>query len=262
MHYTDQPFWLLPFVHCLSMARLIGCAVFLSLFSARHMAHLERTAICFALALPLTNILWSQVASHEVQPLLLTMLSFKEVLLGLLLGSLLSLPFWAIRSAWSLIDNQRGANAAQQTNPSLEADASVLGELAERAFIVFLIEAGALVFLFDTIFKSYQIWPATSWMPEFSYAVRKEVLAVFAQTIAHSLQLAAPVLLILLLVEYGLSIVSVAGQGLDVYSMAMPIKSLLSLVVMSMYVSGLFDNLYKEAVQWWLDSMLYAFELV
>ena len=251
MLYSKAPFWLLSFVHCLAMSRFLGCVIFLSIFSSRHMAKSVRTAACFAMALPVTSGLWANVTKIQIEPVSLMGVMGKELILGLLLGALLSLPFWSLSSAWSLIDNQRGANAAQQTNPSLEVDSSILGELAERALVVFLIEMGALFVVFEAVFKSYELWPTMTWVPDYSLFMQSKWVAAFAQAISSSLLLAAPVLLMLLLVEYGLSITSVAGQGFDVYQTAMPIKSLSSLMMMALCASALFQYVYIQGVQWW-----------
>jgi flagellar biosynthesis protein FliR len=68
--------------------------------------------------------------------LLFAWLAFKEALLGLLVGFLLSLPFWLFQTVGNLINNQCSVSATQINNPSVGNDASLIGGLILQTLII------------------------------------------------------------------------------------------------------------------------------
>jgi len=240
----------------LAMARVLGCAMFLPAFGRRHMSTLHRNSICIAVSLPQTWVLWNALGEGALPFLHVAALGAKEALLGCMLGMLMAIPFWTLRGMGTLVDNQRGANAAQQTNPSLEADASILGELAERLLISFLIHAGLFKLIFDVLADSYAVWPPLDVLPTWTPASRDAILAAFSRLLADTILYAGPVLLVLLALEYALAIASSAIQGLEVYQTAMPIKTLLALLIMVLWVPAMLEFAGTATEAWWLGDVL------
>ncbi len=240
----------------LSMARAVGCSLFLPSWGRRHMSSMHRNAICLAVSLPQAMAQW-EFLMHQTQWVLHPMLMvFKEVLVGGLLGALLSIPFWIFRGAFTLVDNQRGANAAQMNNPSMEADSSLLGEWVERLLLVFLVETGGFLWVFEALSESYLTWPLTSTWPLLSEQVTTQVLAAYARLMMDVLLLASPLLLLLLAIEFGMAIGSTAVQGIDVYQTAMPIKSLAALIFLAVSVNQWFQHIMGRFEFWWVEGVV------
>jgi type III secretion protein T len=188
----------------------------------------------------------------------------KETLLGAVIGLLLAAPYWAFRSAFALVDNQRGANAAQVANPSLQADSSMLGELAERALTVLLIQTGVFGTLFDVIAQSYSLWPALAPMPEL---VAQEhgaaaLTSAFLGFIGDGLLYSSPILVVLLLIGFGFAVSSTAAQGIPVYETAMPVKSLAALFCMAIYFTSLLDYAIPGIRRIWSTTLLQSLPFV
>lgn len=240
----------------LSMARALGCSLFLPFLGRRHMAALHRNAICIAVSLPQAMAYWQILMSGADPNLSPMVLALKEMLVGCLLGGLMSIPFWAFRGAFTLLDNQRGANAAQMNNPAMEADSSLLGEWVERLLLTMLIEAGALLWVFEALAHSYQAWPLASLWPPLSEAVMGQVLTAYVHLMADTLMLAAPYLLALLIIEFGMAIGSTTVQGIDVYQTAMPIKSLSALILLALSAGFYFRRGLDRMESWWIDGVL------
>ena len=240
----------------LSMARALGCSLFLPFLGRRHMAALHRNAICMAVSLPQAMTYWEMVVRGAGMALNPMALAFKELLVGCMLGGLLAIPFWAFRGAFTLVDNQRGANAAQMNNPAMEADSSLLGEWVERLLLTILIEAGALWWVFEALAHSYQAWPLASLWPPLSEAVMGQVLTAYVNLMGDTLMLAAPYLLALLIIEFGMAIGSTAVQGIDVYQTAMPIKSLSALILLALSAGFYFQRGLDRLESWWNHGVL------
>jgi len=243
----------------LSMARVVGCGFFIPAFGRRHMTMVHRNAISLAIALPQCRTLWNLLQNLSTTEVPMIALAFKESVIGCILGLMLATPFWAFQSASTLVDNQRGANAAQQTNPSLQADASILGELAERALIAFLFEAGVFGSFLDVLTDSYGLWPVLSPLPDLSPHARAAVLAACSRIFADALIYGGPVILLLLVIEAAVALASVTVQGLDAYQTAIPVKSLAALMMLALCFGAMLVHAGGSIESWWIDGVLSAF---
>lgn len=241
----------------LGAARYVACINLLPNFGRSYMSVAHRNVLCLGLGLPQAWVLWHQMQATALEPLALLALALKEVLLGSLMGVALAAPYWAFRSAFTLVDNQRGANAAQVANPSLQADSSMLGELAERALIMLLVQTGLFVMLFEAMAESYALWPISAPAPlsggQADYLPFVHGLLSF---IKDALLYSAPVLLCLLLIELGFALTSTVAQGIPVYESAMPVKSLVALLCIAMYFGALADTALPAIAAWWRSGAL------
>lgn len=240
----------------LGSMRLVGCVNFIPAFGRQNLTHLSRNAIALAVGLPYTVAIYQQIQGTSIGSGWLFVLALKEASLGCLIGLLLATPFWAFLSVGVLIDNQRGADAAQQVNPSLPADSSILGDLIERVLVLILVEAGVFPAIFSVISESLRIWPVLEPVPHIMHAGLGVYLDAFRHMLAEALRYAAPILILLLLLEFVFALMSVIVQGMPVHEMAMPIKSLLALVVLSMYATSLFGYGSDDVHEWlyWLRA--------
>lgn len=242
-------------VVALALARALGMALFLPFLNRQQMSGLVRMAVCLGLSVPAAVGLWPEFVRAAPSPAATFALGFKEALLGALLGMLVALPFWAIRGMGTLIDNQRGANAAQQVNPALQADATLLGELSERALLTLVIDAGLLQACFAVLVDSYAHWRVLDLLPVMDAGFREGLIGALAGHVTQALVLAAPALLLLLLIELALAITSTAVQGFDVYASSMAVKSIVTLVILAVIAPTLFDHATREAGAWWQDGL-------
>ncbi len=239
----------------LSMARWIGFSLMVPLFGRRHMGVISRNAICMAMALQQVPGVFEKLAMGNWQSSWLVWMGMKEVMLGALLGMLVSIPFWAFRGALTLVDNQRGANAAQMNNPSLEADTSILGELGERMLLVWLVETGAFVMAFELLIDSLIIWPILQGVPISMLGDGTRLWMAFGDLMSKTLLFAAPALFLLLVVEFAFALSSSSVKGIDVYQTAMPIKSLAVLMLMSLLGYAWMSRVVNSLVDWWQNGV-------
>lgn len=238
----------------LSMARTLGMLMLTPFLSHTNSSVLIRGALALGLSLPVAAGLWAPLVTASPTPELYLVLLVKEVLLGCLLGALAAVPFWVIRGMGTLIDNQRGANAAQQVNPSLQADATLIGELAERGFVAQLVQWGLLQTFFTVLTDSHDHWQVLNMVPDLS-GHQHGILSALAGMVSQALVAAGPVLMLLLVVELGLALISTAVQGFDVYSSAMAVKTLLAMLMLVLVLAPVMDSHAKEALRWWQEGI-------
>jgi type III secretion protein T len=182
----------------------------------------------------------------------LMMTALRETLIGVVMGFAAATVFWVAEGAGIYLDNLTGYNNAQMSNPMLSQQstpsATLLGQIATVAFW----SLGGMQFLLEALYESYRWWPVASTKP-----MSTDFLGVFAmhqtdtlmQTIA---KLAAPMLLVLLLIDLGANLASKAAQKLDLSALSQPIKGAVTVLMLAV-----FTGLFVHQVQDQLDLRLF-----
>jgi type III secretion protein T len=165
----------------------------------------------------------------------------KEAIIGLVLGYVAAIPFWTMEAIGFVVDNQRGASMAATVNPMTGHDTSPLGMMFNYAFITFFLLSGGLLILLGMIYDSYRLWPPMSFWPNWNMDAAELLLTQLNRFVMMAMLLAAPVLLAMFLAELGLALVSRFAPQLQVFFLAMPIKSALGILVLIVYAGTLFD---------------------
>ncbi len=165
----------------------------------------------------------------------------KEAFIGFVLGFALAIPFWAFEAVGFVIDNQRGASIASTLNPLTGNDSSPLGILFNQAFIVFFLVSGGFLLMLGLLYDSFQLWPVFHWSPTLRADTVPLMLAQLDRLMTLCMLYGAPVIVAMFLSELGLALVSRFVPQLQVFFLAMPIKSALALMVLVMYMATLFD---------------------
>jgi type III secretion protein T len=177
----------------------------------------------------------------------------KEAIIGLVLGYVVAIPFWTMEAVGFVVDNQRGASMAATINPMTGHDTSPLGILFNIAFITFFMLSGGLLLMLGLIYDSYRLWPPLSFWPNWNSDAAELMLVQLNRFVLNALLLAAPVLLAMFLSELGLALISRFAPQLQVFFLAMPIKSALGIFVLMVYGSTLFDYSLapvRELAEW------------
>ncbi|MDY7064310.1 hypothetical protein PsexTeo8_07210 [Pseudomonas extremaustralis] len=225
----------------LGMARIYPCAMLVAAFCFQHIRGMPRHTIVMVMALLPAPGIHVALAGHDYSALMLAALALKELALGLLLGVLLSMPFWMFESVGALLDNQRGALAGGQLNPSLGPDATPIGHLFKQLAIFLLMVSLGLGALTQVIWDSYLIWPPTVWFPLPAANGFSVFIGLLGDTFMHMMLYAAPFIAVLLLLEFGIALLGVYSQQLQVSTLAPPVKSLAGIGILLLYFALLQD---------------------
>lgn len=218
----------------LTMLRPLGMLVLMPMFSARALGGgLIRNALVLVMALPALPMQLAQAAQFaELSLPALALLVMQEFVIGLAMGFCATIPFWAIDMASTVIDTVRGTSMASVLNPMLEEQSSVFGVLFTQVLAVLFLVGGGFNAMLTALYASYQSMPLLGgW----------HLSASFPGFIAHQWQLmmelcigfALPALVVMVLIDAALGLVNRSAQQLNVFFVAMPIKSALALFVLA-----------------------------
>ncbi|GAB1387147.1 SctT family type III secretion system export apparatus subunit BscT [Melaminivora sp.] len=225
----------------LTQPRILAMFIVLPIFNNQLIPGLVRFAVAATLGLVMVPVLQPQVQAQDWGAALLIGTIAKEALIGFVIGYLAAIPFWIFEAVGFLVDNQRGASIASTLNPITGNDSSPLGLMFNQAFIVFFLLTGGMALLLGTLYDSFALWPLLGWLPQLQPESVPLLLAQLDRLVRLAVLLAAPVLVAMFLAEIGLALVSRFAPQLQVFFMAMPIKSALAMLVLMLYAASLFD---------------------
>ncbi len=178
------------------------------------------------------------VQSPETSPGVMIMFAviMKEVFIGVMIGFLANIPFWAIEAAGFFMDNQRGASMASSLNPMSGSESSPMGILFSQTFTTVFIISGVFLIMLKSIFLSYDVWPIFSFYPELKPNTTVFILNQFDQIITLAVWLAAPIIICMFITEFGIALISRSAPQLNVFILAMPIKSAVAVAILTLYI--------------------------
>ncbi len=205
----------------------------------------------FAVFLPLLL----DVSTTKLEYSSLTLVLFaKELCIGFIIGTFVSIPFIIVQSSGILIDHQRGGASLMVNDPTIQNQSSPLGTLFNFVLIyVFFLIDGPFVVL-DAIMKSYEIVPPDAFINPAFFAKNssfwESAIQLLAKTTRIFTQLAAPALIIILMTDVFLGIANRLAPQVQITFLGMPLKSLLALTVIVLGWKAYVEQTVVETNSW------------
>ena len=163
-------------------------------------------------------------------------LAGKEALIGMLIGLVAGIPFWAASAAGNLIDFQSGASAASLVDPNAGEDTTPMGVFFFYLFAAVFLGAGLFnEAVLAPLYQSFTVWGAAAPWPEMRLENTELVLSLLAGILKGGLLLALPIVLILLILELGLAIATRFVPQINVFFLAMSLKTLLNILMLPLF---------------------------
>lgn len=187
----------------------------------------------------LTIFLYPILATPElsvegIDLLRLFSLFFKEVLIGLTLGFAVSLFFYGFQAAGQMIDNQRGVSLARILIPELGEQVSISANfLFHFTVVIFLVIGGHRLFL-KAFAESYLILPILEFPPSVEGLL--PLIDLFGRMTAKvlflSVQLAAPVIIAILLVDIILGVANRFAPQINVWELGFNVRGYVGVLLL------------------------------
>ncbi|WP_281645577.1 type III secretion system export apparatus subunit SctT [Parendozoicomonas sp. Alg238-R29] len=204
-----------------------------------------RNGIVGSLAIFMFPMISAQEPSTSPGMLMIFTLIIKEVMIGMFIGFIATIPFWALEAAGFIIDNQRGASMASTMNPMSGSETSPMGLMFSQAFTCIYLISGVFLILLGSLFHSYEAWPVFEFWPKLNQSAVLFFLGQFDLIITLSVWLAAPIMICMFITEWGIALISRSAPQLNVFILAMPIKSAVAVAILVLYVATIM-KLAKE----------------
>lgn len=210
-------------------------------------------AVAFSLVMfPLTMPYVPNPLPNTIGIFSLVMLEF---LIGIFFGSIARIFMMALDTAGMTISISSGLANAQLFNPTLATQGSLVGAFLTVTGIVLLFALNLHHLLFAGIVESYKMFPIGALPDTGSMAelIAKATSAAFAVGI----KIAAPFLVMSILLYTLMGVLSRLMPQVQVLQVALPLQLLLSIVVLSMFLSGAYlfwAQEFETAITFFLRS--------
>ncbi|MDE1174216.1 MAG: type III secretion system export apparatus subunit SctT [Parvibaculaceae bacterium] len=230
----------------LTLPRIGGLFALLPFMGTQVIPGMVRMCLAMSLALLALpsvyhGLLQMPVTIEQILPLVM-----KEIFIGLLMSFFCASLFWAAGSLGFFLDNQRGATISSSLNPMTGVEDSPISTLMGQAMIALFVTAGGFDILAGIIFKSYALWPVLAFWPSLQISGTSAFLQQMDAVMKFAVVLAAPVVLAMTLAELGLAFINRFAQQLQVFYLAMPVKSAICMLVLALYTPFLVDYIFRE----------------
>lgn len=235
---------LLTVVLCLT--RMTAASLLVPFLGGQAIQVPVRVSILASIGLVLYPMIEPTVPHELAPPFVLAGLFLKEAMLGLLLGFLAAKMFWVALGIGTVVDNQRGSTIAESIDPSSHEQVSPTGQFLQQALIAVFYSTGGFLIFLTAMFESYSAWPVFTFYPTLHQSFPEFFLGQLDDITRLTVVLGSPLLITLFISEMGLGLINRFAPQLNVFFLAMPVKSLVAFIVMVFYLPFLVDYFSKE----------------
>ncbi|NCC22491.1 MAG: flagellar biosynthetic protein FliR [Alphaproteobacteria bacterium] len=194
------------------------------------------------MALGLTAVIFPMTFPMLPQPLpgpsLLAALLAMEFVVGLLIGTVARIFMAALDTAGMVISMTSGLGNAQLFNPASATQGSLIGAFLSVTGTVIVFATNTHHLLFYGLVGSYEMFPVGA-VPD-SGGMAEMIAKSVSASFAIGVQLAAPFLVLSMLIYIGMGVLSRLMPAVQVFLLALPLQIMLSFVTMGLVVSALF----------------------
>ncbi len=174
------------------------------------------------------------------------LLIIKEVLVGLVVGLIAMVLLYAIQVAGGFIDYNMGFMIANVIDPQTGAQSPLMGGFLYTFALLFLLLVNGHHLLLDGIFYSYQFVPMELVVLPFGNEnLVQHVATTFNAMFVIAFQMAFPIVGSIFLVDIGLGMVSRAVPQMNVFVVGMPLKIVVGLLMMTIFLRVFFIAVEK-----------------
>lgn len=196
-----------------------------------------------ALSIGFSMMVYTIIGELEIVDsyMLFFLLSIKEVFIGLILGYITKLIFAVIEMAGSLVDFQAGFTMGAVYDPSMGIRAANYGRLYYWLSIcVFFIFNFHHRFI-ESIILSFRYIPLDTW--NFAGFGTESIVKLFSMSFELAVNLAVPMIIVLLMVDMVLGIISKSVPQINVLMLGMPMKKMVSFLFTLIIMSWIMDSM-------------------
>lgn len=178
-------------------------------------------------------------------------LTVKELMIGFILGFVVSIPFQAASTAGVLIDYQRGSSQLTSMDPTLGTQASPLGNIFNYMLILSFFAVGGVNRFMDAVALSYNMVPASSMIPAAILGNKNDpfwhaMIEMTTYLITIATELAAPALVAIFLADLLLGIANRLASQVPMSFLGQSLKSLAGLWILYLGWDFILGQLQKQ----------------
>ncbi len=241
----------MPLATGLAMVRWLGATLLLPVFTRTGVTRLLRGGVAFAMAVPAIPAAYQTVDAIEPARFFMevVLLTTKEFGVGVALGLLLGIPFWAAELAGSTLDVQRGSAVGTLADPEGASQSSILGTFFMIISIALFLAAGGMDIVVSVIYDSYLLWPLGAMAPDAAIAADEVFVGLLQKMTVMAVILCAPLIVANMLSDLLLGFVARLAPQLHIDQIGAAVKSLLLAALMVIYATFSGEEMLRQSLR-------------
>lgn len=244
----------------LATARMTSIITVMPAFTRLGLTGILQATVAVVLGFPLVPALVVTFQSEHMTLAMIVVLVLKEVTVGLVIGVVLGVPFWAAAAAGDILDVQRGSNSANLMDPLSLTEEGINGRLFSLIMVALYYGSGGLKVVLGVVYDSYSIWPAGQLTPVFAASAGQLIVGLVGTVVSMGLMLAAPLVLSLLVADLVLALVSRSAPQINAFALSMAVKNLVLTLLIVLYCGFLVK--FMEGDLAWLNAVKVQLEFM
>jgi type III secretion protein T len=225
-----------------AMPRIVTALLMSPFFSDQFIQGIARQVVSISLTLVAVPLVAASAESAELMQkggLFYATIIAKEIALGMVLGFGSGLALWIAQGTGFFIDNQRGSSMAEAQESASGSTTSPYGLLFAKIITVLFFVGGGFHAFLTLLFESYRIWPVFTYFPTFNPNLPLAALGVLDSLMNYVVLFAGPLIVAMFIAEFGLGLVNRFSPQLNVFSIAMAVKSGVASILIIAYLGVL-----------------------
>ncbi len=214
----------------LGTARATGFVLLAPPFNSRSIPAPVKGALALALSVALSGRIAPELPDPTTGFLVVSAVT--EVAIGAALGFVVQLLFTAVQMAGDLIDVTGGFSLQPAYDPLAMTTNSSVGRLHYLLATSLLFSSGGHLLIVRCFATSYDGLPVGSSVPTEQLA--SVLMTAFSMMFLAALQIAGPMVAVLLLADVALALLSRAAPALNIFAIGFPVKIGLTLTLLSL----------------------------
>ncbi|MGM0452559.1 MAG: flagellar biosynthetic protein FliR [Thermodesulfobacteriota bacterium] len=221
--------WYVLWVVLARTAAVIGS---LPIFTSSQGAMRLRLAIAVMISLAIFPSLELTLTAAQTTAAGLGLLLLRETVLGLLMGFVTQLIFFAVQFGGTIVGYQMGFSAANILDPQHQQQIPLLSQFQNVFAILLFLAFDVHHIIIRVLVRSFEILPPGGM--DFSGGAIPYVMEMTGEMFVLGLQLVAPVMIVLMLSMFILGIMSRVFSQLQVFLLSFPINISLALILIGL----------------------------
>lgn len=232
------------YVFWVILARMAATFGSLPIFTISNAAIRFRLGLALAFSLLLFPVLDLSLSVQQTTTIGFGLVIVQETLLGLLLGFVTQLIFFAVQLGATVVGYQMGFSAANILDPQNQQQVPLLSQFQNVFAILIFLVLDVHHMILRVMVRSFEILPPGGL--DFAGGAVPYLVELSGEMFVLGLQLISPILIILIVSTFILGIMSRVFAQLQVFMLSFPINITLSLIIMGLGMELVFVLLEQE----------------
>lgn len=222
--------------------RMSGCIMFNPILGRRNIPNIFKIGLSLILSLFIYKI----IPTNELQInsfLMFFILGIRELLVGYIIGYIISLFQSVIVMGGEMMDTQIGISMSKVYDPQSNVSMPLSASLINTMFILMFFLTNAHLTLIQIFAKLCEIIPYGE--VYINPNVFKSLVSLFSLMLIYAVKMALPMIAVQLISEIGVGLIMRAVPQIDIFAVQIQLKLLLGFVLMLVLVPSLSSFLEK-----------------